>query len=462
MTISRVTRSPMGAVIRSPLGVRGDTSYRVILIDRRGFGLGLQFEMPPELAAQVNPRVNQQPYKDLAKKLKAPFRFVHLVFENWMPRLTAPLVSKRKRVHNLVFILGGGNPTNFRYFKNYTYRPGFEIPVGSGSEAPYRTGSKLAFGPDGAAIDSNVAENGIPQSRAQLRVFRDATPVVAGTTEVWNDPASNVLCSAFNTPANGMKLRDWVYKTNYSPSFDDVKNDLFDQDLAGFQSKVTDFGKCKTSFFIDPLVQPSGFSGSPILYSIRRTAAETKSDGLFLNALGIHTRATESGLDYWDAFLRFWNTSVAGGFMAVYTSLYYDISPGGGLAAPSAPTMTVRFWTVTRDLTWNTFGYQCSEATEDGGLRILREEHTTHGGVRESDISSVLRPTGIDWPLVSTQFTTVATEGVDQSVDNTATTESLFRHLVDNYGPTENRYRWKYSGQVNGTTLDVKDILSRI
>ena len=211
MATSRIGRTPLGAMYRSPLGVRAriGRQWRIIVSIEPGFGVNVD-----ELAVQQRFEQFRDDLINQGKKVSLVFR------KDWLSAATEPLESGTKRVANLVFIIGGGNPGKFTYFQNYSVAANGPLEIKDGGE-----GAVLDFS---SQLDTWVAVPGSPLSECQFR-SRSMT-------------------------------------TNYDVSFEQVSTEDFDDDLAGFDAKKGDFAENKTYLFFDPLDIPEYVQGLDVLY----------------------------------------------------------------------------------------------------------------------------------------------------------------------------------------------------
>lgn len=363
----------------------------------------------------VNESEIQAKYEALRAEL-AQDRVVTLEFnDRWLRGMGAwpwnpPLASEPKNVRNLVFIVGGGNPTVFDYFQNYRYYQGTEVMYGGTAQWTY-TEATTPVAYNQALFDS-IPATGYTQEQldAFVATVGDGTPVLTPTII----PSTKAACTNHD--------EGYFYETDYAPTLTAVISASFDDDYGFFAEEYSYYDSNRTFFFYDPLS----------LYMPEENASEDP----YIYDYGSREHELSTFQELWWCF----SGPPPGGACKPY--------PDYGLFGDhGSTTWNWCIWTGPVDI--ETYGahtaYQCSVLTpEDGSVVDFLHKVFAYDafGTPYETSSSVYRR-----------------EGVDQSNDSTEVTESLLEETIATYGTG---YDWTYEGRVDSMTLTADELIDML
>lgn len=393
MTILNVGGSPLGAAYRSRLGVltRGGEEWRMILVfpESQFGGLG-----PVEIDA-VRAR-----YYALKDELAQTRKVTLTENRNWVFELANDVGSNASRVRNLVFIYGGASPARFRYFQNYMYGPGGDLPIYSGLENPTLVQRHEQLNPDQwpsviTAYNDDKLDDWLAAVKA-TNTIQDTSIPGSSTKDV---------CSK----------RSHSFKTNYNPTFDEMKTVQWEEDKQAWLPEMRDaFTSAKTFFFWDPGDIPNPLGR---FKQIWRRSREFQP----------YTSSID--LDFW---------------------LHWSIHapppspPSGVLVNPLVVNVP--------DILIGTIQLSSTSGQEGTYVQWVCSDAGPASGFLTEFIDIRIEPNGTQTESV------VGQEGVDQSHDSTATTDSMIQAMIADYTPESSRYAWTYSGRVDSYNLNAADI----
>ena len=386
--IGRVGRTSLGACYRSELGVlTRPGEWRIIVCIEPGYGV------------DIDEQDIRQKYESLRDELVEGGRTVTLEFnDRWIKELAKPLESESQFVQNLVFIVGGGNPTVFSYFKNYVYDEGGPLPIYDGA-----TRNGFHYQTETATVDErywDISALPVPHTSQQLADWYEAgaaTIPPPTTTKNHFSEDNRVAC----------RHRETSFLTDYSPGFEEVRRDIFSDDHNEFLGDREDFASARTVFFFDPLDIPPAASRNRHHYSTERN--DVPSTGEVLGP-------------------RVWLHYPFGNPLST-PELLFDPAT----VSPIDVFLGQSVWEVPTGTSGVTKAYHCMAVYEDGAMWDF-------------------------YALSDGAESTVGEEGVDQSNDSRDATESIIEEIVDNYGPEEARFSWRYRGRVDSNNLKASEI----
>lgn len=205
MPTSRFERSPLGAFYRSPLGVRGRDKweYRFFIVRYQGWGQSDEITSVRTLYSDLN-----EVFREEYTAEEYPKEPTQHYDPRYLQKLGDPLSTAGKRVRNLVFYVGGRNPT----------------PTGSG----------------------------IKENYFKTYAFDDGGPLIQS-----GGPATYVSTYDTVTVSYVRELNTFYWRdekvTNYDPELEDVVEDYLADDLSVFDTESSsEFFRNETYFFFDP------------------------------------------------------------------------------------------------------------------------------------------------------------------------------------------------------------------
>lgn len=331
------------------------------------------------------------------------------------------------RVLNLVFIVGGGNPTSFAYFKNYVYAASAEVMYGGHDSYSFNILSHQ-FGHDTEVLNQLLALDALNGgvTDAEIATFTATVHTVNVSTDY----------DVESTLAPCMTHDDgYFYDTTYAPSAVTVLNATWTLDLANFQAAIASqladetLTSHRTIFFYDPVEQ-------------FRPADQDITDETYIVERG---EWFETEYDYvpsrFDLYL----------IIRSPPPLLWEIIEVPPVIYTQRRAWDIFLWHDPPDVTTYpaiTY-YTCFPLTpEDGSLTNF--QHIVQTNPQTSRMAR-------EWDTIST--TTHRIEGVDQTHNSTAETEDIIEEIVaDNY----NTYHWRYAGRVNSNTLTVPQLCAMV
>jgi hypothetical protein len=203
MAILRTGQSPLGAAYRSRLGVLTlPGEIRMIVC----INPGIRVEDDSDFSEDEIREKYEAIRDDLAKTQRVTLEFD----ERWIKKLAEPPETARvgpRNVLELVFIVGGANPTPFSYFKNYLYEETDEPHYATVSQVTV-TGTPLG----GPAAGASITRTDGPYSS------------VAG----------------------------YKYETDYDPPLSSSLSDDFEEDMGDYEEQFQESGLGRMRLFWDP------------------------------------------------------------------------------------------------------------------------------------------------------------------------------------------------------------------
>jgi len=326
------------------------------------------------------------------------------------------------RVLNLVFIVGGGNPTMFSYFKNYVYDASDEVMYG-GYDSYTVNILSYSFAYDTDAFNQlmllNDTNGGVTDE--EIATFK----ATVNTLETSTDYVVEATLAPCATHDDG-----YFYDTTYSPSLATVLNATWTADMANFESAIANQIAAKTLtshrtiFFYDPV---ENF----------RPAEQDISDEPYILDQGAYQYIPyDSGVSRFDLYLLLLSP-------APILNEILNVPP---VIWTQRRGWDIFLWHRPPDITTSpaVTSYTCSALTPENGS-LTNFQRTTYEYVDDT------------WELVSEED--YRTEGVDQTNNSTEETEDLIEALVATYYTT---YHWRYAGRVNSNTLTVAELCAMV
>jgi len=399
MDIHRIGRTPLGACYRSRLGVltrRKNLVWRMIVCIDPGYGVVTYTGFDE---AEIRAK-----YEAIREEL-AKDREVTLEFnDRWLQEMAEPLENERVNIRNLVFIVGGANPTAFDYFKNYRYYSGEQDMFGGYTDITItgvRTWTEFN--------ETLLPPIGSTGSYADFIDFLNSEHVVVLPPDVQGIPGTVGSCGSHGD--------GHFYETDYDPALYVVLNSVFAVDLVDFDTAY-DLGVAnktvlsqRTFFFLDPGDIPT-----------EKIVAERDYLHDYLENPG----GTASYSIYWYLSFSMIFPAGSGEFYGFYP-VRWSIGPAD-ILVPRAVSTTGTIAPYQH--------YFCFDLTPEAG--VVSHYLTTVYDDNVPQTPSIYR-----------------TEGVDQTHDSTETTESLLEEIVATYG---SGYRWSYEGRVDSLTLTAGEL----